>query len=167
MPKPKGWTKAELAGLLARVTRSSEVTHLSSKEKVILSVDRALFDAASSAAASTIAALDETNTHGIDTELLAVAKISDKVTGLRKQVLALFFNDAWRKVGMTNSEVYRFFAADYGRASIQPRTTDLQRMGLLRDSGRRRENNRGNDEIVWELTELAIQNQGKIFGSMT
>jgi hypothetical protein len=32
---------------------------------------------------------------------------------------------------------------------IQPRTSELQRMGLIRDSGNRRPNEWGNSSIVW------------------
>ncbi len=35
---------------------------------------------------------------------------------------------------------------------IQPRTSELQRMGLIRDSGKRRPNEWGNTSIVWIAT---------------
>ncbi len=38
---------------------------------------------------------------------------------------------------------------DMDRWSIQPRTTELKRKGLVRDSGRRRRNSTGKLAIVW------------------
>jgi hypothetical protein len=35
------------------------------------------------------------------------------------------------------------------RWSIQPRTTELKRKGLIRDSGQRRPNSTGKQAIVW------------------
>jgi predicted ArsR family transcriptional regulator len=36
--------------------------------------------------------------------------------------------------------------------SVKPRLTELERMGLVRDSGERAKNDRGRQEIVWQIT---------------
>ena len=41
------------------------------------------------------------------------------------------------------------------RWSIQPRTSELRRKGLIRDSGRRRPNATGKRAIVWIASDLA------------
>jgi len=43
------------------------------------------------------------------------------------------------------------------RLAIRPRLTELQRLGLVVDSGDRRKNESGRRAIVWELTGPAIQ----------
>lgn len=50
--------------------------------------------------------------------------------------------------GLTTQELADRTGLDF--ASIQPRTSELRRLGLIRDSGRRRQNRNGKRVIVWE-----------------
>jgi len=49
--------------------------------------------------------------------------------------------------GLTADELAARLGMD--RWSIQPRTTELKRKGLIRDSGQRRQNATGKQAIVW------------------
>ena len=40
--------------------------------------------------------------------------------------------------------------------SVKPRLTELDRMGLIEDSERREKNDRGRQEIVWQITGAGI-----------
>lgn len=50
-------------------------------------------------------------------------------------------------VGMTAEECAR--ALNIDRAAAQPRTTELRKLGRIRDSGVRRRNRSGKSAIVW------------------
>jgi predicted transcriptional regulator len=52
--------------------------------------------------------------------------------------------------GLTTEELAERTGTDF--SSIQPRTSELRRLGLIRDSGRRRRNWKGKRTIVWEAT---------------
>ena len=40
--------------------------------------------------------------------------------------------------------------------SVKPRLTELQRMGLVADSGERAKNERKRQEVVWKITDAGI-----------
>lgn len=65
---------------------------------------------------------------------------------LRVQVLTALDH---AKNGLTSEEISDLLGIEYG--SIQPRTSELQLLGAVKDSGRRRKNRRGRKVIVWEI----------------
>ena len=82
-----------------------------------------------------------------DTERQAAEFIAVKVTGLRLSALQSL---AAAPSGLSSTQVVRSVRAyEY---SVKPRITELCRMGLAVDSGRRATNYRGRQEIVWEIT---------------
>ena len=82
---------------------------------------------------------------GVDTSVLRSEALAPIVAGLRGQVLAVIVAAGAR--GLTSEEAADITGMDFGTA--QPRTSDLKRLGLIRDSGQRRPNKRGNLSIVW------------------
>ena len=81
-----------------------------------------------------------------DTEIKAADVVAPKVTGMRLKVLqALDVVD-----GMTGSQLTDHLDAWIN--SVKPRLTELQGMGLVEDSGQRQKNTRGNQEVVWRIT---------------
>ena len=83
------------------------------------------------------------------TEQLALEFVAPKLTGLRLSAL-----ESVAKRPQTGSEV----AADMGAwlYSVKPRLTELQRMGLVADSGERARNERKRQEVVWKITDKGI-----------
>ena len=87
-----------------------------------------------------------------DTELAAAEFIAPKVTGLRLQALQSL---ASAQPGLTGSQVAdRMGAWLY---SVKPRLTELQRMGLVEDSGERAKNERKRQEVVWKITDAGLE----------
>ena len=81
-----------------------------------------------------------------DTEIQAAEVVAPKVTGMRLRVLqALDVQGA-----MTGSQLTDHLDAWIN--SVKPRLTELQGMGLVEDSGQRQKNPRGNQEVVWRIT---------------
>ncbi len=82
---------------------------------------------------------------GVDTSVAAAVALSPALG--RLQSMALHAIRAAGLRGLTADEL----AATLGmsRWSIQPRTSELKRKGLIRDSGQRRANVTGKDAIVW------------------
>tara|TARA_B100000378_G_scaffold272911_2_gene265070 strand:- start:3008 stop:3241 length:234 start_codon:yes stop_codon:yes gene_type:complete len=66
--------------------------------------------------------------------------------GYLQRVALRAIRDAGNR-GLTTNELAE--AVSIGRESIQPRTSELRVMGLIRDSGNRRENANGKSAIVW------------------
>ena len=85
-----------------------------------------------------------------DTEQMALQFITPKLTGLRLKALKSVFNS-----DKTGSEV----SEDMGAwlYSVKPRLTELDRMGMVKDSGERKKNERNRTEIVWTLTTKGYQ----------
>lgn len=83
-----------------------------------------------------------------DTEQAAFEFIEPKLSGLRLAALQSLDNHP----GKTGFEV----AEDMGEwlYSVKPRLTELSRMNMVIDSGERRKNERGRQEIVWRITEF-------------
>lgn len=86
-----------------------------------------------------------------DTEIAAAEQIAPKVTGLRLRALQVI---QMAGQGLSSEQVVqRVGAYEY---SVRPRVTELQRMGLVVDSGERTANSRGRQEVVWKITEAGI-----------
>ena len=85
--------------------------------------------------------------HGPDTEQLALEFVAPKLSGLRLKALQSL---ASAHPGLTGSQVAE--KMDAWLYSVKPRPTELERMGLVRDSGERAKNERGRQEIVWQFT---------------
>lgn len=85
--------------------------------------------------------------HGPDTEQLALEFVAPKLSGLRLKALQSL---ASVHPGLTGSQVAE--KMDAWLYSVKPRLTELERMGLVRDSGERAKNDRGRQEIVWQIT---------------
>lgn len=86
---------------------------------------------------------------GIDTSVEAARALRDRLGPLQTRARAAI-RDAG-PAGLTADEL----AARLGlpRATIQPRTTELKRRGLIADSGQRRRNASGRRAIVWIAEE--------------
>ena len=69
----------------------------------------------------------------------------------RLQRTALFALQEVGSRGLTSQELADRTGIDF--ASIQPRTSELRRLGLIRDSGQRRANRNGKRAIVWVACE--------------
>jgi hypothetical protein len=82
---------------------------------------------------------------GIDTSIDAADAIAPKLGRLQR--LAETMIRAAGDNGLTADELAA--RAGMERWSIQPRTTELQRQGISRDSGKRRRNITGKAAIVW------------------
>ena len=88
-----------------------------------------------------------------DTEVAAAVQIAPRVTGLRRKAL-LVLNKL--PEGGTGEHVAEII--DEWLYSVKPRLTELARMGLIEDSGRRKLNRRKRQEIIWQITD-----QGRTF----
>lgn len=82
---------------------------------------------------------------GVDTSIAAADDLAPKLGKLQHMALRAIRQAGW--LGLTADEL----AARLGmsRWSIQPRTSELKRKGLIRDSGERRPNATGKQAIVW------------------
>ena len=89
--------------------------------------------------------------HGPDTEQLALEFVAPKLSGLRLKALQSL---ASAQSGLTGSQVADKMGA--WLYSVKPRLTELDRMGLIEDSERREKNDRGRQEIVWQITDAGI-----------
>ncbi len=85
----------------------------------------------------------------IDTSVEAADAIAPKLGRLQR--LAETTIRAAGEHGLTADELAA--RLDMDRWSIQPRTSELRRKGLILDSGRRRPNCTGKSAIVWIATE--------------
>ncbi len=81
----------------------------------------------------------------VDTSIAAADALAPKLG--RLQAMALAEYRAVYPVGLTAEELGARLELD--RYSIQPRTSELSRKGLLRDSGLRRPNATRKQAIVW------------------
>ena len=81
----------------------------------------------------------------VDTSIAAANALAPKL-GRLQRMAALAIRDAGAN-GLTADELA--LRLDMGRWSIQPRTSELRRKGLIRDSGQRRPNSTGKRAIVW------------------
>lgn len=81
----------------------------------------------------------------VETSCRAAEQLAPRL-GRLQQMAATAIRDAGLD-GLTADELAAVLKLD--RWSIQPRTTELLRKGLIRDSGRRRANVTGRQAIVW------------------
>ena len=82
---------------------------------------------------------------GVDTSIAAADAVAPKLGRLQR--LAETTIRAAGPDGLTADELAARLEMD--RWSIQPRTTELRRKGMIRDSGQRRRNVTGKAAIVW------------------
>lgn len=82
---------------------------------------------------------------GVETSIAASEALLPKLGKLQTMALAAIKEAGW--LGLTADELADRLEMD--RYSIQPRTSELRRKGLIRDSGQRRPNSSGKLAIVW------------------
>ncbi len=82
---------------------------------------------------------------GVDTSIAASEALIPKLGRLQNMALCAIKEAGW--LGRTADELAARLEMD--RYSIQPRTSELKRKGLIRDSGQRRPNSSGKLAIVW------------------
>lgn len=82
---------------------------------------------------------------GVDTSVRAAAAIAPKLGRLQSQTLQAVRSASSN--GVTAHELCD--RLDMPNTSIQPRLSELRRMGRISDSGRRRRNTSGVSAIVW------------------
>ena len=81
----------------------------------------------------------------VDTSVAAAEALAPKL-GRLQRMAETTIRDAGLG-GLTADELAARLGMD--RWSIQPRTTELKRKGIIRDSGQRRQNATGKQAIVW------------------
>lgn len=81
----------------------------------------------------------------VDTSMAAADALAPKLGRLQRMTEAAIREAGW--IGLTADELAATLGMD--RWSIQPRTSELRRKGLIRDSGQRRPNATGRIAIVW------------------
>ena len=91
---------------------------------------------------------DQPGHRGIDTSIEAANAIAPAAGKLQRMVLNAIADAGY--IGRTTDEVAAFLRQH--RTSVQPRTSELRRKGLIRDSGQRRRNASGVRAIVWAAT---------------
>ena len=82
---------------------------------------------------------------GVDTSIAAASDLEPKLGRLQRRAEEAIREAGW--LGLTADELAAQLELD--RWSIQPRTSELKRKGLIRDSGQRRPNVTGKRAIVW------------------
>lgn len=80
-----------------------------------------------------------------DTSRAAADAIAPDLNDLQALVLAAIEGEG--EQGMTTNECARFLSMS--KDTVQPRTSELRALGLIKDSGRRRPNDSGRKAIVW------------------
>lgn len=85
---------------------------------------------------------------GVDTSVLAAEALEPTLGNLQRLALSAIRHAG--ETGLTADELAAQLGL--GRASIQPRTSELQRKGWIRDSEQRRLNASGRKAIVWTAT---------------
>lgn len=81
----------------------------------------------------------------VDTSIAAAEALAPKLGRLQRMAENAIREAGW--LGLTADELAERLGMD--RWSIQPRTSELKRKGLIRDSGQRRPNSTGKRAIVW------------------
>ena len=81
----------------------------------------------------------------VETSIDAANALAPKLGRLQRMAAAAIHDAGW--LGLTADELAARLNMD--RWSIQPRTSELKRKGLIRDSGQRRPNCTGKAAIVW------------------
>lgn len=81
----------------------------------------------------------------VETSIAAAMALAPQPGRLQRMTLASAREAGW--IGLTADDLAAWLGMD--RWSIQPRTSELRRKGLIRDSGQRRRNATGKLAIVW------------------
>ena len=81
----------------------------------------------------------------VETSVAAADALAPKLGRLQRMAEGAIREAGW--LGLTADELAERLGMD--RWSIQPRTSELKRKGLIRDSGQRRPNSTGKRAIVW------------------
>ena len=81
----------------------------------------------------------------VDTSIAAAIALAPSLGRLQRMALEAIREAGW--IGLTADELAERLELD--RWSIQPRTSELKRKGMIRDSGQRRPNATGKLAIVW------------------
>lgn len=82
---------------------------------------------------------------GVDTSIAAANALQPKLGRLHKSVLGTIRTAG--NQGLTGDEIA--VRLEMERWAVRPRTSELRRKGLIRDSGQRRPNCTGKKAIVW------------------
>ena len=93
---------------------------------------------------------DSPGHRGVETSIEAADALASRLGPL--QSLTLRFIAGRGPLGATSDECAAGLGID--RGSVQPRTSELNRKGLIVDSGLRRPNATGKRAIVWSLPEF-------------
>lgn len=88
---------------------------------------------------------DEPGHRHVDTSVAAAEAIAPATGPLQRMVLFAIAEVGAR--GLTSQELAVRTGVDFN--SVQPRTSELRQLGLIRDSGLRRLNRNGKKAIVW------------------
>ena len=87
---------------------------------------------------------------GIDTSIMAAADITATLGRMQALVLGAVISAGPH--GVTTNEAANQLRMD--RGTVQPRTNELRRFGLIQDSGQRRLNANGKKAIVWIASHI-------------
>lgn len=91
----------------------------------------------------------ENNHRGVDTSIAAAEMVAPLSSRLRAMVHGILYQ---HPNGLTVEEVCKI--ANKPRYSLQPRHSELLKLGMIRDTGERRFNEFGARAIVWRATIL-------------
>ncbi len=86
----------------------------------------------------------------VETSMIAAAMVAPTLRAKQRLALAAI---STAPEGLNSWELAKALGCRVNQ--IQPRTSELQRMGLIRDSGQRRPNEWGNSSTVWIATPEA------------
>jgi hypothetical protein len=93
---------------------------------------------------------DSPGHRGVETSIAAADAVAPSLGGLQRLVLDAIKGRG--SAGLTADECAALVGLD--RWSVQPRTSELRRKGLIADSGLRRRNETRKNAIVWTLPEF-------------
>lgn len=88
---------------------------------------------------------DSPGHRNVETSVAAATALGPKLGRLQRMAHEAIRAAGWQ--GLTADELAERLGMD--RWSIQPRTSELRRKGLIRDGGQRRPNSSGKMAIVW------------------
>ena len=86
-----------------------------------------------------------------DTSVDAAASMEPVTARVQRLVLRAIRHSG--SAGLTTNELSA--ALNMERTTVQPRTSELRRLGVILDSGKRRPNANGKQAIVWIAREVA------------